>query len=87
MLKNRVIPVLLVRDINLIKGERFDSWRAVGSPLQAVKDTTRAKAATAAPGLRLRTVRMVRGLLEVRSVTRCRTDGPRVGICPCRGLT
>ena len=37
MLKNRVIPVLLVRDINLIKGERFDSWRAVGSPLQAVK--------------------------------------------------
>lgn len=37
MLKNRVIPVLLVREINLIKGERFDSWRAVGSPLQAVK--------------------------------------------------
>lgn len=37
MLKNRVIPVLLVRDVNLIKGMRFDSWRAVGSPLQAVK--------------------------------------------------
>lgn len=37
MLKNRVIPVLLVRDINLIKGEQFNSWRAVGSPLQAVK--------------------------------------------------
>jgi cyclase len=37
MLKVRVIPTLLVRDVNLVKGPAFDSWRAVGSPMQAVK--------------------------------------------------
>ena len=37
MLKTRVIPTLLVRDVGLVKGERFDSWRRVGAPMQAVK--------------------------------------------------
>lgn len=37
MLKTRVIPTLLMRDVNLVKGPAFDSWRAVGSPMQAVK--------------------------------------------------
>lgn len=37
MLKVRVIPTLLVREVNLVKGPAFDSWRAVGSPMQAVK--------------------------------------------------
>jgi imidazole glycerol-phosphate synthase subunit HisF len=37
MLKLRVIPTLLIREVNLVKGPAFDSWRAVGSPMQAVK--------------------------------------------------
>lgn len=37
MLKIRVIPTLLLREVNLVKGPGFDSWRAVGSPLQSVK--------------------------------------------------
>jgi len=37
MLKSRVIPTLLMRGANLVKGPGFDSWRAVGSPMQAVK--------------------------------------------------
>lgn len=37
MLKVRVIPTLLIREVNLVKGRSFDSWRAVGSPMQAVK--------------------------------------------------
>ena len=37
MLKVRVIPTLLVREVNIVKGPGFDSWRAVGSPMQAVK--------------------------------------------------
>lgn len=37
MLKTRVIPTLLMRDINLVKGPAFDSWRAVGAPMQSVK--------------------------------------------------
>ncbi|MCB0978682.1 MAG: imidazole glycerol phosphate synthase subunit HisF [Acidimicrobiales bacterium] len=37
MLKVRIIPTLLYRDFGLVKGERFDSQRAVGSALQAVK--------------------------------------------------
>ncbi|SRR5258706_5326953 len=37
MLKTRIIPTLLVRDVGLVKGERFDSWRRVGAPMQAVK--------------------------------------------------
>ena len=37
MLKVRVIPTLLIREVNLVKGPAFDSWRAIGSPMQAVK--------------------------------------------------
>jgi cyclase len=37
VLKVRVIPTLLIREVNLVKGPAFDSWRAVGSPMQAVK--------------------------------------------------
>ena len=37
MLKVRVIPTLLVREVNLVKGPAFDSWRSVGSPMQSVK--------------------------------------------------
>lgn len=37
MLKLRVIPTLLYRDFGLVKGSRFDSWRQVGSPIQAIK--------------------------------------------------
>lgn len=37
MLKTRVIPVLLVKDVGLVKGVGFDSWRRVGAPLPAVK--------------------------------------------------
>ena len=37
MLKVRVIPTLLWRDIGLVKGVGFDSWRQVGSVMPAVK--------------------------------------------------
>lgn len=37
MLKVRVVPTLLYRDFGLVKGVRFDSRRAVGSPMQAIK--------------------------------------------------
>ena len=37
MLKVRVIPTMLWRDLGLVKGERFDSWRRTGSVLQTVK--------------------------------------------------
>jgi cyclase len=37
MLKVRLIPTLLYRDHGLVKGERFDSGRRIGSPLQAIK--------------------------------------------------
>jgi cyclase len=37
LLKHRVIPVLLYRDGMMVKGERFNSWRSVGSPMQAVQ--------------------------------------------------
>lgn len=37
MLKVRVIPTLLYKDFGLVKGRQFDSRRAVGSPMQAVK--------------------------------------------------
>lgn len=37
MLKIRVIPTLLFRDVGLIKGVGFDSWRRVGAPMQAIK--------------------------------------------------
>jgi cyclase len=37
MLKVRVIPTLLHKSWGLVKGVRFDSRRAVGSPMQAIK--------------------------------------------------
>jgi cyclase len=37
MLKLRVMPTLLYKDIGLVKGVRFDSWRRVGGVMQAVK--------------------------------------------------
>jgi len=37
VLKTRVIPTLLHRDFGLVKGVSFDSRRAVGSPMQAIK--------------------------------------------------
>ena len=37
MLKVRVIPTLLYKDFGLVKGKRFDSRRAVGSAMQAIK--------------------------------------------------
>ena len=37
MLKTRVIPTLLYRDFGLVKGRQFDSRRAVGSAMQAIK--------------------------------------------------
>ncbi len=37
MLKVRVIPTLLHKGFGLVKGTRFDSRRAVGSPMQAIK--------------------------------------------------
>jgi cyclase len=37
MLKARVMPTLLFKDLGLVKGIGFDSWRRVGSAMQAVK--------------------------------------------------
>lgn len=37
MLKVRIIPTLLYKDRGLVKGISFDSWRPVGSLMQAVK--------------------------------------------------
>ena len=37
MLKVRVVPTLLHKGFGLVKGVHFDSRRAVGSPVQAVK--------------------------------------------------
>lgn len=37
MLKVRVMPTMLFRDFGLVKGVRFDSWRTVGSVVQAIK--------------------------------------------------
>ena len=37
MLKVRVVPTLLHKGFGLVKGVQFDSRRAVGSPMQAVK--------------------------------------------------
>lgn len=37
MLKIRVMPTLLFKDVGLVKGVSFDSWRRVGSAMQAVK--------------------------------------------------
>jgi cyclase len=37
MLKTRVMPTLLYKDVGLVKGIGFDSWRRVGAALQAIK--------------------------------------------------
>lgn len=37
MPKIRVMPTLLFKDLGLVKGVAFDSWRRVGSAMQAVK--------------------------------------------------
>ena len=37
MLAHRVIPILLHRGHQLVKGKRFDSWRSVGHALQAAR--------------------------------------------------
>lgn len=37
MLKFRIMPTLLYRDFELVKGVAFDSWRGVGSAMQAVR--------------------------------------------------
>lgn len=37
MLKVRIIPTLLYKDVELVKGIGFDSWRRVGSAMQAIK--------------------------------------------------
>ncbi|MEZ5357624.1 MAG: glycosyl amidation-associated protein WbuZ [Candidatus Zixiibacteriota bacterium] len=35
--KTRIMPTLLYRDLGLVKGKGFDSWRRFGSVMQAVK--------------------------------------------------
>lgn len=37
MLKVRVMPTLLYKDLGLVKGVGFDSWRRVGGLMQAIK--------------------------------------------------
>lgn len=37
MLKSRIIPTLLTKGVGLVKGVGFDSWRRVGTEMQAVK--------------------------------------------------
>lgn len=37
MLKVRIMPTLLYKDLGLVKGVGFDSWRRVGGLMQAVK--------------------------------------------------
>jgi len=37
MLKRRIIPTLLLKDVGLVKGKAFDSWRRVGTVLPAIK--------------------------------------------------
>jgi cyclase len=37
MLKARVIPTILWKDIGIVKGVGFNSWRRVGSLLPAIK--------------------------------------------------
>lgn len=37
MLKTRIMPTLLHKDFGLVKGTGFDSWRRVGSAMQALK--------------------------------------------------
>jgi len=37
VLKVRIMPTLLYKEVGLVKGVRFDSWRRVGSAMQTVK--------------------------------------------------
>lgn len=37
MLKTRIIPILLLKDVGLVKGVAFDSWRRVGSAMQSIR--------------------------------------------------
>ncbi len=37
MLKHRVMPTLLFKEVGLVKGVGYDSWRRVGTAMQAVK--------------------------------------------------
>jgi len=37
MLKIRIMPTLLFKDLGLVKGKGFDSWRRVGSVMQSIK--------------------------------------------------
>jgi cyclase len=37
MLKTRIIPTLLFKDLGLVKGVGFDSWRRVGAALQSIR--------------------------------------------------
>jgi imidazole glycerol-phosphate synthase subunit HisF len=37
MLKHRIMPILLFKEVGLVKGVGFDSWRRVGTAMQAVK--------------------------------------------------
>lgn len=37
MLKIRIIPTLLFKDVGLVKGVQFDSWRRTGTAMQAIK--------------------------------------------------
>ncbi len=37
MLKKRIIPTLLWKNLGLVKGKKFDSWRRVGSVLPSLK--------------------------------------------------
>ena len=37
MIKTRIMPTLLFKDVGLVKGVAFDSWRRVGAALQAIR--------------------------------------------------
>jgi cyclase len=37
MLKTRIIPTLLFKDVGLVKGVGFDSWRRVGAAVQSIR--------------------------------------------------
>lgn len=37
MIKTRIMPTLLFKDVGLVKGVGFDSWRRVGAALQAIR--------------------------------------------------
>ena len=37
MLKKRIIPTLLYKELGLVKGSKFNSWRRVGPVLPAIK--------------------------------------------------